>query len=260
MKRTTIMAAVLAALSWAVVAGADVVALVPVRDTTLYEDPAGAYGNGAGDFLFAGSNASGLVRRCVLAFDVAAALPPGSTVDAAELTLTMDRTQGSATEVSLHRLLADWGEGTSDAAFEEGGGAPATAGDATWLHRFYPTILWASPGGDVATTPAATTAVGGTGAYTWGSTPAMVADVQSWLDDPTSSVGWLLAGDEAAAQTAQRFASRSHPDSAVRPVLVVAFTPLVPTVPGVPALSAVGLALSIALVAAAAIRRLATAG
>jgi len=54
----------------------------------------------------------------------------------------------SARIIELHKLLADWGEGTSQATGEEGQGAPATPNDATWRHRFFDTIFWTNEGGD----------------------------------------------------------------------------------------------------------------
>ena len=60
-------------LSFASVAGgpalADTAVLSPVRDNTLYEDSAGSFSNGAGDYLFAGSTARGSIRRALLAFE-----------------------------------------------------------------------------------------------------------------------------------------------------------------------------------------------
>jgi hypothetical protein len=92
--------------------------------------------------------------------------------------------------IELHRLLANWGEGTSQATREEGTGAPATLNDATWRHRFYDTIFWTTEGGDFSPTVSASQSVGPIGQYMW-SSAQMVADVQSWLDNrPATSVGW----------------------------------------------------------------------
>ena len=67
--------------------------------------------------------------------------------------------------------------------------------------------------------------VGLAGQYTW-SSPQMVADVQSWLDNPASNFGWLVLGDESAAATAKRFDTR---ESATPPVLTIQY---VRTAPG----------------------------
>ena len=124
--------------------------------------------------------------------------------------------------IKLHRTLADWGEGTS-VAFG-GGGAPATPGDATWTNRFYPDLDWATPGGEFVATASAAATVGGIGFYTWNSTPALVADVQAWLDDPTANFGWTVIGNEQTPQQVRRFEAKES-IAAWRPKLVVEFDP-----------------------------------
>jgi hypothetical protein len=204
-------------------ATAAIININPNKDNTLYEyDPAeGDHSNGAGFHFFAGENAMGELRRGVLAFDVAGAIPPGSTIVAVSLTMNMSMTPAGALTVELHKLLADWGEGTSHAPMGEGDGAPATPNDATWRHRFFDTIFWTNEGGDFSATVSASQSVGGIGQYTWTSAQ-MVADVQSWLDDPASNFGWLVLGDESAAATAKRFDTR---ESSSPPVLTIQYIP-----------------------------------
>lgn len=137
----------------------------------------------------------------------------------------MSRTTAGNQTVSLHRLLANWGEGTSNADANEGQGAPSTTNDATWLHTFYNTSKWTNAGGDFAATASASLTVGGNGSYTWGSTTQMVADVQGWLNNPGSNFGWMVRGNEAVTTTAKRFDSRQIASTANRPVLIVDYTP-----------------------------------
>ena len=122
-------------------------------------------------------------------------------------------------------MLADWGEGTSVAPGEEGTGAPATTNDATWRHRFFDTIFWTTQGGDFSGTVSASQSVGAVGDYVWSSAP-MVADVQSWLDNPANNFGWLVLGDESAIETAKRFDTR---ESTIPPVLTINYTTATPT-------------------------------
>jgi hypothetical protein len=209
---------------------AGLINITPSKDNTLYQyDPEeGDHSNGAGFHFFAGENAMGEIRRGVLAFDIAAAIPPGSTIIAVTLSLNMSMTPAGAETIELHKLLADWGEGTSHAPMGEGDGAPATTNDATWRHRFFDTIFWTTEGGDFSTTVSASQSVGGVGQYMWSSSQ-MVADVQSWLDNPGSNFGWLVLGDESTGATAKRFDTR---ESASPPVLTIEFTPATPrTVP-----------------------------
>jgi hypothetical protein len=123
-------------------------------------------------------------------------------------------------------VLADWGEGASNATGGGGGsGAPAAAGDATWLHTFFNTATWTTAGGDFLGASSATTAVGGVANYTWTS-PQLAADVQSWLAAPATNFGWLLLGNEAVNQTVKRFDTRENATAAFRPVLSVDYTPI----------------------------------
>jgi hypothetical protein len=196
----------------------------PIKDNTLYEFDAaeGDVSNALGNHFFAGATGTGELRRGVLAFDIAGNVPAGSTILGVTLSLNMSRTPtGTARTVELHKLLADWGEGTSVAPGEEGEGAPATTSDATWRHRFFDTIFWTTEGGDFSATVSASQSVGPVGVYTWSSSQ-MRADVQSWLDDPVSNFGWLVLGDESEIATAKRFDTR---ESASPPVLTIQFRP-----------------------------------
>jgi len=197
------------------------ISIMPSKDNTLYEyDPAeGDHSNGAGFHFFAGENGMGELRRGVLAFDISGIIPAGSTITAVSLTMNMSMTPAGAETVELHKLLADWGEGTSHAPMGEGDGAPATPNDATWRHRFFDTIFWTNEGGDFSATVSASQSVGGIGQYTWSSTQ-MVADVQSWLDDPASNFGWLVLGNETTIATAKRFDTR---ESASPPMLTIQY-------------------------------------
>lgn len=199
--------------------------LSAAKDNTLYESLTGAISNGAGQHFFAGVTASrteNALRRGVIAFDLSGELPAGAAVLSAELELNMSRTVTGDKLVSLHKLEKAWGEGTSDAQGEEGAGAMATPGDATWLHSEFDTQLWASAGGDFSGTASASTMVGSVGKYSW-SSDQLTADVQSWVDGASANYGWLLMGDESGDASAKRFDSRENPEEANRPKLVVRY-------------------------------------
>lgn len=66
--------------------------------------------------------------------------------------------------------------------------------------------------------------MGGAGYYVWQS-PEMIADVQAWLDNPAANFGWLLRGNESAASTAKRFATREELEPTFRPLLHVEYVP-----------------------------------
>lgn len=237
-------------------ATADEVVLAPAADATLYESTTGSLANGAGQHLFTG--VGNAIKRGVLRFDVAGAVPAHSTIDEVELTLNMSRTIAPGVLNRLYRVTAAWTEGPSDPFGEEGSGDSSQPGDVTWIHTTFDTAFWSSPGGDFLTSESASIVVASIGSYTWGSTPEMVADVQLWLDTPSSNHGWLLRGDEIGSFTAKRFDTREHPDPAVRPALRVVYTPApeptpTPPVSGTPVatLNPIGLFVLIALLAIA---------
>ena len=159
-----------------------------------------------------------------LAFDVASAIPAGSTITSAQLILQVTQSMSGTQTMTVHRLQADWGEGTSNALGNEGVGAAATSGDATFLFRFFNTQMWTTPGGDFVAQASASQQFN-LGTATWGSTPQLVADVQGWLDAPQTNFGWLVRGDETDTMTTKRFASRENATVSSHPQLVIGFEP-----------------------------------
>lgn len=225
----SLLALVLAAFSLPATSWAQTeIQIAASKDNTLYQNNAGAFSNGLGHFLFAGLNNHSEARRGLLAFDLSGKIPPGAKIMSAKLTLNLSKTISGPQTVTLHRMLADWGEGASDAGGEEGGGADARPGDATWIHTFFNTQLWRNPGGDFSATVSATLTASAVGFYTWESTPEMVADVQAWLDTPTNNFGWLLLSNESVKGGTKRFDSLQNPVAANRPVLRVIYSPASP--------------------------------
>ncbi len=203
------------------------VSLGPSKDNTLFEDAGGALSNGQGQYLYSG-RVKGLgstkLRRGLLAFDVAASVPAGATIVGASLSMNVSKSISGPLSSGLHRATADWGQGASNSIVMGGGqGAPAEPGDATWLHTFWPNKFWQNTGGDFVAAVSATTDVGFPGSYTWDSTALLVADVQAWLNDPSSNFGWVVLGDESVPGTAKRFDSSEHLNPANRPVLTIQY-------------------------------------
>lgn len=239
-------------------AQAETIRITTTKDNTLYETAAGNLSNGSGDHLFSGRTSfigGASIHRGLIAFDIASNIPAGSSIDSAEVTLYLSRTNFAASQpIALQRVLSDWGEGASNALGEEGMGASALPGDATWLHTFFNAEFWATAGGDFSSIISAVTNVAarecvpsgnvctntdltcppgevcGDTPYTWGPTPGMAADVQLWLDDPGTNAGWVIVGNEFEPATSKRFNTREHPNAEARPVLTIEFTP--PALPG----------------------------
>ncbi len=217
-------------------ARADSASVISKQDNTLYQTASGTPSNGAGPGMFCGTIDSGEIRRALLSFDLST-IPAGSTVTGATLTLYMDRSTSAASDVSLRRVLASWGQGTSNAGGSGGAGSAASPGDATWLHRFFDTTPWSTPGGDFSSTITATTNVGNTGFYSWNS-PQLLADVQTWVNNPNSNFGWGLWGVEGVDHTAKRFVTREGV-AGRQPTLLIEYAVPAPGVLGVVGLAAI---------------------
>lgn len=215
------------------------------RDSTIYQNSANNSAGGAAG-IFVGSNGQGSPRRGLIAFDVAANVPAGATITAADLQMVLGLAGNSANvTIGLHRLDVDWGEGTAGSASIPvsggGNGFAAAIGDATWNARFHsattPT-LWSGGGaaGDFNPLASATSIIGGSSSvespYTWTSTAALVNDVQSWLDNPLANYGWaVVSANESTNQSVRAFYSSEATqnfsggalDSAWRPTLTLAY-------------------------------------
>jgi hypothetical protein len=195
---------------------ADVVTIWAAGDNTIFQSNVNN-SLGAGQALFAGSSGQSSPRRGLIQFDIAGSIPAGSTITGAQLTLFLNQVGTGSTispTVRLYRLSNEWGEGTAgsstNGASGVGQGVAAGEGDATWNARHFsvttPT-LWNSAGGDFAATDSAALAIVAStlnAPYTWQSTPALVADVQSWLNDPSSNFGWILKSDAESTPSSVR--------------------------------------------------------
>ena len=204
------------------------------RDNSIYQSAVNNSAGGAAG-IFAGTNGQGSPRRGLIAFDVAANVPAEATITGAQLTMHLGN-QNNATgqAVGLHRLTADWGEGTAGSStLNVGGGGngfPAAAGDATWSERFFGSTAWTNPGasGDFNPAASASATVGGLldAPIHWLSTPQLVSDVQSWLDGPATSFGWAIVNaNEASPATVKVFYSRSATVNAAGDTLDASFRP-----------------------------------
>jgi hypothetical protein len=221
---------------------ADVATLGASKDNSIFENNVNN-SLGAGQAIFSGTNGQGAVRRGLIQFEVASSIPAGSTIESVQLKLYLNQVSGAAGSsptIRLFRIAGDWGEGTagstSNGTSGVGQGFAAGEGDATWNARHYsatsPT-LWNSQGGDFASTDSAALAIVGStlnAPYFWGSTPAMVGDVQNWLDNPAGNFGWLLKNDnETNLSTLRGFWTREAArtgQGAFAPQLLVTFTPI----------------------------------
>lgn len=213
-------------------AHAQSVTLHPVADATIHAASNGIdeAANGAGPWNFAGWTTRFGERRAMLRFDVAGALPTGSTITGASLTIHVDRGIADGDMFGLHRITSSWNEGVSLPEEPGGEGAMPEAGDVTWTFRSYSNAPgmgtpWTSVGGDFVPAASSQTPLSRSGSFTFASTVQMVSDVSRWLRTPAENHGWMVIGTATMASgTAKRFASREATDAATRPVLVVTYT------------------------------------
>ena len=220
---------------------ADTIAIGASADNTILQsNPTNSLGGAQA--MLAGTNAAPSPRRGLMMFDIASAVPAGSTITGVQLTLYLSQVAGGGgpQAIDLIRLSNTWGEGTAGSHTTGtsgiGQGFPAGNGDATWNARHFsattPT-LWNTSGGDFAASASASQTIAGTTLnlpYTWFSTAALVADVQGWLDAPATNFGWMLKNqDEVSIQTARAFWTREAArtgQSVFAPQLQITYTPV----------------------------------
>ncbi len=227
-------ATALSTLAGTAVAQPQVLTVTPAADTTILVNnlaPSFDLSNGKGP-IFCGRTytRADIVQRGLVRFDLSQ-IPPGSTITSAALTLSLIRggSGASSPTVELHRLLASWGEGESEAS--GGSGANSLPGDANWHKRFYPDVSWANEGGDFDTAVSSSRGVSRTGGpMTWASTTRMVSDVTGWVNNPGTNFGWLIRNNESARGTARQFASRESTSGGTRPSLRIEYVPCVAAV------------------------------
>lgn len=202
------------------------------KDTTIFANNVNNSAGGA-PAMFAGTDDASATKRALLAFNFSS-IPAGSIINNVQLTLTLAKTAGDVTTgnqtISLFKLGDSWDEGSAGlgqtvAASEQG--FAASVGDATWNARSFPSPTWTTAGGDVASF-SATTLVGATvnTGYTWTNTAALDADVQGWVNNPSSNFGWLLVNsNESNADTYRAFYTK---EGIFQPQLQITYTAPVP--------------------------------
>jgi hypothetical protein len=203
-----------------VCAGKTVIAqdlMIPaVKDNTLYSESDSS--NGKGNYLFTGLTAVGNERRALLQFDLSN-IQPADSVVSASLELYLSKTTSGDYSVGLYKIKRSWGEGISDAKFEEGGGATPKPGDATWNYAFYDTSRWNSTGGDHEEIASASSIVGAViGTCTW-TGDKLTSDVRGWINKPDSNFGWMLIIAEQESPNSKRFNSSENVE--FQPQLIV---------------------------------------
>jgi hypothetical protein len=186
----------------------------PLKDNTIYAE--GDSSNAKGMYLFTGRNNKLFERRALLKFGFSSIQPTDSILSVG-LNVYMSKAIHGKQVVGLYKMLNDWGEGSSLALYEEGGGAGASEGDATWNYSYYKSTKWGNKGGDFVGVPSAVAVVDTLGLHTW-TGDTLLNDVKEWIKDTTKNFGWIMISKDTLA-SAIRFYSREYPDNP--PVLEV---------------------------------------
>lgn len=220
-KRNFCTVATFACLFAVTSAGADIVTLTPVEDATISEfslDTA----FGSVNTIISGADGPeqfALRNRALLKFNLVPNIPGNAVVTSANLTLTLVKTpRPDSLWFSLHKVLLDWNESA-----------------VTWTSRLLPPATWNAPGGvaplDFSSSTTQSNLIIATTVpanFTFASNPAMVADLQDWVRNPTNNFGWILVCEsEDVERTKRFFASSEYTTNSVptnRPVLEVQFT------------------------------------
>jgi hypothetical protein len=223
----TAIAALVTLAATSVPAVADTAVLTPVADATLFEPPFKDLqrASGSGQYLYLGRTSRDRLRRSLLRFDLSS-IPAGATITSVTLQVAVTRSFTIAVDAGLYLCTASWGEGASDSGTPGGGGVDPEPLDATWATSFWPDVLWTTPGGDYLPDVRAVASMAEAGTSTlWTSSPLLVADVQSWLDEPATNHGWLVRHvDESLLGFSKQIGSRENEDPALRPTLTVEYT------------------------------------
>jgi PKD repeat protein len=208
-----------------IVSDTETIDISPSADNTIYSNATNS-SNGAGVDMVAGTANTNGPRRGLIRFSITA-VPAGSTINSATMTLTNTSPQGAlqltgTRTLTFHRATVAWTEGSSDAGLLGGAGAAAAGGGATWVNRTTPATAWTSPGGDfVGTATASITVNDALGAYNSGN---LAADVQAWRNGTATNFGWVIVGDEGVGKRVKWFATKENPTVGSRPNLRVVYT------------------------------------
>jgi hypothetical protein len=196
-------------------------ALTPSDDTFINAGNPGN-NNGASLSFFTGTDGRDGVMRALLRFAMPSALQGRVTVTGVQLVLTIDAlgdgTAGTGATETLRAVLQPWvqgnGFGNTVMAFTVGQACSGTIFGATWNQANCATgTIWSTAGATVASTVSAQASTVGVpigGPVTWDSAanPALLQDVQSWIDNPTGNFGWRMSSStEGNGTQAQRFFS-----------------------------------------------------
>jgi hypothetical protein len=191
--------------------------LSPPSDDTFINSIDPGNNNGGSNSFFTGTDGHGGFMRALVRFNMPAGLQGRVAVTSVQLRVTVEALpngggEAAATE-SLQAVTQAWiqgnGVGDTQQSFTVGQACTGSIVGATWTQSNCATSTnWTTAGGAVASTvsgQASTSGVAAGSQVTWdsASNPGMNADVQSWIDSPTSNNGWRIASSTEGTTTGQ---------------------------------------------------------
>lgn len=201
------------------------VSIHPVADTSLFEKFPDNNLGASDNFPVGTVTKSDDRSRALIRFAIGASVPKGSTISSVSLQIHIPRDPSNPMNsvFELRRVNVSWNEGTQAPK----NGNLAADGETSWNHREAPSTGWTTPGGgiesDFLATVSSTVMTGAEGDFVFSSTDHLVADVQAWVNDPSSNYGWVIMNQSDSTRgTARRVSSR---ESNQAPVLTITFEP-----------------------------------
>ncbi|MCP4272227.1 MAG: DNRLRE domain-containing protein [Gammaproteobacteria bacterium] len=189
------------------------------EDTMLISGSYSTSNFGSSDNLYIGS--AGISLRSLLKWDLSA-IPPGSTIISAEMSLySYQNHSGGGITINAHRMLQPWVEGSRvNQAGQQDNPPSATWGD------YGNGGVWDEPGAggtaDRDSSILSSTTNSGTGWYSWSLTSA----IQHWMDGDWDNDGLILVSDNEGANNLKIFRTSEYADVSLRPKLVIEYQEL----------------------------------
>lgn len=206
-----------------------------VQDAVIYEGAGYTNYNFGGrqNFLSGELASTAQTTRSLVRFTgIRSSLPADMVITSATMYLyCLSESNGIDYTIGSHRVLLNWGEGTSNEATEQYA--------VCWNDAQYSDLAWNVPGCDAASdvtgedstadrtaTAEASRLITGTGWFAWDLTTA----VQNWYSGQWSEYGVILINSgEGTANSMKQFVSSEHPDGdGYRPYLEVTYDTTVP--------------------------------
>ncbi len=187
-------------------ASSGTVNLTSIADNDIWKGATNA-NYGSCNIIFLDGN---FVNRSLLKFDLSG-IPSNATITSATLSLVKTGGSNSATNVNVHRITADWAEGS--------GPCSGSSGVSNYNKRLSGTN-WGTAGGDYDSTVEAVTSVGGNATYSW----SINNLVQNWVNGTDANYGLLLKYATEGFSNQKTFGSREHNTASNQPKLSVTYT------------------------------------